>query len=82
MPYCYRKGDYFQDPRLGSCLTFGKELSKEIRELTKRQSVLGRGTQAGSEVQENPGKQICHVASCLRFYVDGISFQIFFGQSL
>ena len=28
---CFRKGDPFQGPKLGSCLTLGKELSEETR---------------------------------------------------
>ena len=32
---CCRKGDPFQGPKLGSCLTLGNELSEETHVLTK-----------------------------------------------
>ena len=41
---CCWKGDPFQDPRVGSCLTLGNELSKETHMLTKQETLLGRGT--------------------------------------
>ena len=62
MPYCCRKRDSFQDTRVGSCLTFGNELSKEMHKLTKQQTVLGRGTQAESRSSREPRRMICHVA--------------------
>ena len=31
---CWRKGDPFQGPKLGSCLTLGNELSEETHVLT------------------------------------------------
>ena len=49
-------GDHFQDPRVGSCLTLGNELSKETHVLTKQETLLGRGTwveQEGKGTQEN-----------------------------
>ena len=39
---CCRKGDPFQGPKLGSCLTLGNELSKETHVLTKQEILLGR----------------------------------------
>ena len=41
---CCRKGDPFQGPKLGSCLTLGNELSKETHLLTKQEILLGKGT--------------------------------------
>ena len=41
---CCRKGDPFQGPKLGSCLTLGNELSEEIHVLTKQGILLGKGT--------------------------------------
>ena len=38
-----RKGDPFQDPKLGSCLTLKNELSEETHVLTKQGILLGRG---------------------------------------
>ena len=40
--YCCRKGDTFQGPKLGSCLTLGNELSEETHVLTKQEILLGR----------------------------------------
>ena len=34
--YCCRKENLFQGPRVGSCLTHGKELSEETHVLTKQ----------------------------------------------
>ena len=39
---CCRKGDPFQGPKLGSCLTLGNELSKETHVLTKQEILLGK----------------------------------------
>ena len=40
---CCRKGDPFQGPKLGSCLTVRNELSKETHVLTKQVILLGKG---------------------------------------
>ena len=40
---CCRKGDPFQDPKLGYCLTLQSELSKETHVLTKQDILLGNG---------------------------------------
>ena len=42
--FCCRKGDLFQDLRVGFCLTVGNELSDETQKLTKQKPLLGRGT--------------------------------------
>ena len=42
--HCCRKGDPFQGPKLGSCLTLGNELSEETHVLTKQEILLGKGT--------------------------------------
>ena len=39
-----RKGDPFQGPKLGSCLTLRNELSEETHVLTKQEILLGNGT--------------------------------------
>ena len=41
---CCRKGDPFQGPKLGSCLTLRNELSEETHVLTKQEILLGKGT--------------------------------------
>ena len=51
--YC-RKGDPFQSPRVGSCLTLGNELSEETHVLTKQETLLGRGTRAESSRIREP----------------------------
>ena len=43
-----QKGNPFQDPRMGSCLTLGNELSKETHVLTKQDILLGKGAWAES----------------------------------
>ena len=40
---CCRKGDPFQGPKLGSCLTLGKELSEETH-ADKVRDFIGKGT--------------------------------------
>ena len=47
--FCCRKGDPFQGPKLGSCLTLGNELSEETHVLTKQEILLERapGWRAG-----------------------------------
>ena len=59
---CCRKGDPFQGPKLGSCLTLRNELSEETHVLTKQEILLGRapGWRAGG--WGNPGERLCHVA--------------------
>ena len=42
----YRKGDPFQSPRVGSCLTLRNEMSEETHVLTKQVTLLARSTQA------------------------------------
>ena len=46
---CCRKGEVpYRAPRVGSCLTLGKELSKETHVLTKQEILLGKGTRVES----------------------------------
>ena len=52
--YCCRKGDPFQGPKLGSCLTLGNELSEETHILTKQEILLGKGTQVESSRVREP----------------------------
>ena len=51
---CCRKGDSFQGPRVGSCLTLRNELSKETHVLTKQETLLGRGTWVESSRVREP----------------------------
>ena len=48
LPFVAGKGDRFQGPKLGSCLTLGNELSKETYVLTKQEIFLGKGTRVES----------------------------------
>ena len=52
---CYRKGDPFQGPKLGSCLTLGNELSEETHAQSKRfyGERAPRWRAAGKGSQEN-----------------------------
>ena len=51
--YC-RKGDPFQDPKLGSCLTLGNELFKETHMLTKQEILLRKGSRVESSSLREP----------------------------
>ena len=51
---CCRKGNPFQGPKLGSCLTIGNELSEETHVLTKQEILLGKGTQVESSRVREP----------------------------
>ena len=52
--FCCRKGDPFQGPKLGSCLTLGNELSEETHVLTKQEILLGKGTRVESSRVREP----------------------------
>ena len=47
--YCCRKGDPFQGPKLGACLTLGNKLSEETHVLTKQEILLGKGHPDGEQ---------------------------------
>ena len=49
-----RKGDPFQSPKLGSCLTLRNKLSEETHVLTKQEVLLGRGVQVESSRVREP----------------------------
>ena len=51
---CCRKGDPFQGPKLGSCLTLGNELSEETH-ADKARDLIGKGHPGGE--QEGKGTQ-------------------------
>ena len=52
--HCCRKGDLFQGPKLGSCLTLRNELSEETQVLTKQEILLGKGTWVESSREREP----------------------------
>ena len=78
---CYRKGDPFQGPKLGSCLTLGNELSEETHVLTKQGILLGKGHPGGEQLGKGTQENCSAIWLSLRFYSDGISFQVIFSQS-
>ena len=49
--------------------------------LTKQEILLGRAPWWRAVGWGNPGEQLCRLARSLRFYGDGISFRVVFGQS-
>jgi len=51
---CCRKGNPFQGPKLGPCLTLGNELSEETHALTKQEILLGKGTWVESSRVREP----------------------------
>ena len=55
---CGRKGDPFQGPKLGSCLTLKNELSKETQVLTKQEILLGKGTRVESSRVREPRRTV------------------------
>ena len=78
---CCRKRDLFQGPKLGSCLTLGNELSEETHVLTKQETLLGKGARVESSRGREPRRTALPCGSQARFYGDGISFRVVFGQS-
>ena len=77
---CCKKGDPFQGPKLGSCLTLENELSKETH-ADKARDFIGKGTRVEISSEGNPGELLCRMACSLGLYGDGISFRVNFGQS-
>ena len=49
-----QEGGLFQGPKLGSCLILGNELSEETHVLTKKEILLGKGTQVESNRVREP----------------------------
>ena len=72
----YRKGDPFQGPRLGSCLTLRNELSKETHVLTKQGNFLGWGAQAEGSMVKKPRELLCHMACRLSLWWSSLSFRL------
>ena len=70
-----QEGDLFQGPKLGSYLTLRNELSQETHVLTKQEILLGKGTRVESRRVREPRTALPRARS-LRFYGDGISFQL------
>ena len=69
--YCCSKGDPFQGPKRGSCLTLRKEMSEETHVLRKQEILLERARGWRAAGSGNPGEQLCHVA-CMGFMVMGL----------
>ena len=75
---CCRKGDPFQGPKPGFCLTLGNELSKAHMCWQSKRFYWKRALRWRAEGRGNPES---HMALSLRFYSDEISFQVVFSQS-
>ena len=52
--YCCRKGDPFQGPEVGFCLTLENELSEETHVLRKQEILLGKGIRVESSRVREP----------------------------
>ena len=78
---CCRKGDHFQGPKLGSCLTLGNELSEETHGLTKQEILLGKGTRVESRRVREPRRTALPRGSQSPVLWWWISFRVVFGQS-
>ena len=62
---CCRKGDPFQGPKVGSCLTLRNELSEVTHVLTKQEILLGKGTRVeSSRVREPRRTALPHGSQC------------------
>ena len=78
----FQEGGLFQDPKLGSCLTLGNELSEEMHVGTKQEILLGKGARVESRRAREPRRTALPRGSQAQVYGDGISFQGVFSQSL
>ena len=78
---CCRKGDPFQGPKLGSCLTLRNELSEKTRVLTKQEILLGKGARVESRRVREPRRTALSHGLQSWFYGDGISFWVVLRQS-
>ena len=76
---CYRKGDLFQGLRVGSCVTFGNELSEEIRVLTKQEPLLLKGAWVESRRIREPRRIYSAMWLVVLYFV--VSFQVVYDQS-
>ena len=82
---CCRKGDPFQGPRVGSCLSFRNELSKDLEFLTlvdKARDFTGKGRPGGEQQVREPRRTALPCAQSLGFYGNGVSFWVVSCQSL
>ena len=79
--YCCRKGDLFQDLRVGSGLKLRNEFFRGDTCADKARDFIGRG-HPGGEQEEGNLEELCHVACCLGFYDNPVSFWVVSGQSL
>ena len=66
---CCRKGDPFQGPKLGSCLTLGNELSEETH-ADKARDFIGKGHPGGE--QEGEGTQ----ENCSAAWLEVLGFMV------
>ena len=70
--YC-RKGDLFQGPEVGSCLTPRNEFSEETHMLTKQEISLGKGARVESSRGREPrGTALSHGLQSRGFTVMGL----------
>ena len=79
----WQEGGPLPEPEMGSCLTFGNELSEETHVLTKQETLLEKGTWVESSRVREPRRTAlpCGSAHSLGFNGDGISFRVVFSQS-
>ena len=78
--FCCWKAGPFQGLRVGSHLTLGKKLCKEIH-VIKARVFIGKGCSMKSHRVREPGRTALPVARSLRFSGDGISFRVVSAQS-
>ena len=73
--YC-RKGDLFQGPEVGSCLTPRNEFSEETHMLTKQEISLGKGTWVESRRVRGPRRTALPRGSQSGFTVMGLGSRL------
>lgn len=76
---CYRKGDPFQGLSVGSCVTFGNELSEEIHVLTKQEPLLLKGAWVESRRMREPRRIYSAMWLVVLYFV--VSFRVVYDQS-
>ena len=74
------RGNPFQGPKLGSCVTLGNELSEETHVWTKQEILLEKSARAENSAIREPRRTALPCGLQSWVYGDGISFRVVFKQ--